>query len=79
MICEHAVQHGSLFALFVIFLKILFAASAFFAVRWSLAEDNDESTVRNVRRKQFRKDYVGKGLSHQRRIVRGENAVLGVS
>ena len=51
----------------------------FFADRWTLAEDNDESTVGNVGRKQFRKDYVGKGLRHQRRIVGGENAVLGVS
>ena len=58
---------------------MLFAESTFIEVRWTLAEDNDESTVRNVGRKQFRKDYVGKGLRHQRRIVGGENAVLGVS
>ena len=67
----------------------------FFAVLWTLAEDNDESivenffsenfdialtrSIRDITRKQFHKDYIGKDMPRQLRIVGGEAAGFGVS
>ena len=67
----------------------------FFVVQWTLVEDNDESivkiffpenfdialkrSIRDVTRKEFHKDYIGKDMPHQRRIVGGEAAGFGVS
>ena len=75
----------------------------FFAVKWTLAEDNDgpiaenffsksfdnskmenfdtvlKRSIRDVTRKQFHKDYIGKDMPHQQRIVGGEAAGFGVS
>ena len=75
----------------------------FFAVKWILAEDNDEPiaenffsesfdnskmenfdtvlkrSIRDVTSKEFHKDFIGKEMPHQQRIVGGEAVGFGVS